>query len=290
MAAGDAGLSQKVQALRGAGAGVKGGMTDAPVLQSHLPFAPWADPRTRRLPGTLPMDPADWLRVDDAYAGQMALRDRLIATREGDVHALLPMAQDAAAELYDTVLPLLPALGFAAEGGRMRRPDGAEVALDAARPLITLGRLCQNDFCLMQPDGAGEHLLSGAILCFPAGWRLAEKIGRPMMRIHLPVEKYSDDVGRRVQRLLDAVRPGMPLWRANAHLSRAPLFNPLPEDHPKDMAQGGMPWIRSERQVLWRLPVTGAVVFSIHTYVVRLEDLTPDQAAALAEHPIHRAA
>lgn len=258
-------------------------------LHSRLPFAPWADPRTRRLPGTLPLDPADWLRVDEAYGGQMALRDRLIATREAEVHGLLPMARDAADELYATVLPLLSGLGFAIGADQARRPDGAVVPLDPARPLITLGRLCQEDFCLMQEDGQGEHLLSGAILCFPAGWRLDEKLGRPMLRIHAPVARYTDDVGRRVQRLMDAVRPGAPLWRANGHRSRAPLFNPLPEAQPKDLTdEGGMPFIRSERQCLVRLPQTGAVVFSIHTYLLRIEDLTPDQAAALAEHPIHR--
>ena len=258
-------------------------------LHRRLPFAPWADPRTRRLPGTLPLDPADWLRVDEAYGGQMALRDRLIDTREAEVHGLLPMARAAADELYATVLPLLPGLGFDIRAASALRPDGVTVPLDPARPLITLGRLCQEDFCLMQEDGQGEHLLSGAILCFPAGWRLAEKLGRPMLRIHQPVAKYTGDVARRVQRLMDAVRPGMPLWRANGHRSRAPLFNPLPEDQPKDLtAQDAMPFIRSERQCLLRLPVTGAVVFSIHTYLVRVEDLTAEQAAALAAHPIHR--
>lgn len=261
-----------------------------PVLQSRLPFAPWADPRTRRLPGTVPLDMADWLRVDDAYAGQMALRDALIAGREGEVHAVLPQAVAAVEELYGMVLPLLPGLGFAGDASIMVRPDGVAVALDADQPLRTLGRLLQNDFCLMQPDGSGEHALTAAILCFPAGWTLAEKLGRPLVRMHAPVAKYSDDVGRRVQRLMDAVRPENPLWRANAHHSRAPLFNPLPEDHPKDLAEGGMPFIRSERQCLIRLPVSQAVVFSIHTYLVRIEDLTGEQAAALAEHPIHRAA
>jgi dimethylamine monooxygenase subunit A len=258
-------------------------------LHASLPFAPWADPRTRRLPGILPLDPADWLRVDGAYAGQMALRDHLIATRAQDVHALLPMAHDAANELYAMVLPLLHGLGFRAEGQAMRRPDDVVVPLDPSAPLMTLGRLCQNDFCLMQEDGQGEHLLSAAILCFPAGWRLSEKIGRPMMRIHLPVEKYTDDVGRRVQRMLDAVRPGTPLWRANGHRSRAPLFNPLSEADPKDDATE-MPLIRSERQCLIRLPESRAVVFSIHTYLVRATDLTPDQAEALKAHPIHRSA
>ncbi len=260
------------------------------ILQQHLPFAPWADPRTRRLPGILPLDMADWLRVDEAYAAQMALRDHLLATRPADVVGVTPMAAAAVEELYDFVLTRLPD-DFDHDGAQVRRPDGQVVGLDRSNPLRTLGRLVQEDLCLMQEDGQGEHLLSAAVLCFPAGWRLAEKLGRPMLRIHAPVEKYTDDVGKRVQRLMDAVRPDAPLWRANAHHSRAPLFNPLPENAPKDMvAQDDMPFIRSERQCLIRLPVSRAVLFSIHTYVVRRCDLTAEQAEALIAFPIHRAA
>ena len=40
-------------------------------------------------------------------------------------------------------------------------------------------------------------------------------------------------------------------------------------------------FIRSEFQVLFRLPRSGAVVFSIHTYMLLRADLTPDQAAGL---------
>lgn len=260
-----------------------------PILQSRLPFAPWADPRTRRLPGTLPLDPRDWLVVDDAYAAQMAARDRLIAERPADVHAMLPMAQAAADELYAAVLSRLAPLGFTIAGDTVQRPDGVEIRLDCRTPLLTLGRLVQEDFCLLQEDGAGEHLLSAAILCFPAGWRLAEKIGRPMMRIHRPVAKYTEDLGRRVQRLMDAIRPGTPMWRANAHHSRAPLFNPRAEADPRELPSDGLPFIRSERQCFVRLPHSRAVVFSIHTWCVRSEDLAPDQAAALARHPIHGA-
>jgi dimethylamine monooxygenase subunit A len=259
-------------------------------LHARLPAAPWTQPHTRRMPGTQPLDMADWLRVDEAYGPQMALRDHLIATHEAEVHAVLPQARAAADELYAMVLPRLPALGFALGDGQAQRPDGISVPLDPLRPLLTLGRLLQNDFCLMQQDVAGDYVLTGAILCFPAGWRLDEKLGRPMLRIHLPVAKYTEDVARRVQRLMEAIRPEAPLWRMNAHHSRAPLFNPLSEAVPKDMAEAAMPWVRSERQCLLRLPVTGAVVFSIHTYVVRLEDLTADQAAALAAYPVHRSA
>ena len=256
------------------------------VLHPALPFAPWADPRTRRLPGVMPLDMDDWLRVDDAYAGQMALRDALIAERVREVHAVLPQAAAAAEELLALVRPRLPGLGFVAVPGGWRRPDGVVVA-DAAKPLLLLGRLLQNDFCIMQDDGAGEHALTAAILCFPAGWTLAEKLGRTLLRVHRPVVPYSEDVGRRVQRLMDAIRPETPMWRANANYSQAPLFNPQPEDQDRTLRRMAYPWIRSERQCLIRLPQTRAVVFSIHTYLVRRTDLTPDQASALDAFPLH---
>ena len=259
------------------------------ILQKTLPFGPWMDARTRRLPGTLPLRMEDWLIVDDAYGPQMALRDRLIAERPRDVIGQTDMAAAAVEELYDFTLARLPQ-GFVRRGNDVTRPDGQIVPLDPARKLETLGRLVQEDLCLMQDGPDGEHLLSAAVLCFPAGWVLAEKLGRPMMRIHLPVAKYTEDVGKRVQRLLDAVRPESPMWRANGHLSRAPLFNPLSETAPKDLtAQDDMPFIRSERQCPIRVPHTRAVVFSIHTYLVARESLTQEQADLLREFPIHRA-
>lgn len=258
------------------------------ILQQRLAFAPWTDPRTRRLPGTIPVTEADWLVVDDAYGAQMAERERLIADRPAAVHALSDAARPAGDELYAWILRLLPARGLAV-GTAIRRPDGVEIAPDPSEPLLTLGRLCAEDFCLMLPGPEGEHLLGGAILCFPAGWTLAEKFGRPMMGIHKPVAIYTEDVGRRVQRLLDGVRPGIGLLRGTAHHSNAPLHNPRTE------AQGRVPdseppFIRVERQCLFRLPDTGAVVFSIHTSVVRPESLTDEQAALLAEFPIRHAA
>lgn len=256
------------------------------VRQQRLGFAPWADPRTRRLPGTVPVAMADWLLVDDAYAGQMALRDGLITNRPEAVHALSEAARPAAEELLDTILALLP---WPVAGGAMTRPDGVAVPLDRAAPLLTLGRLVAEDLCLMQPGGAGEHVMTGAIVCFPAGWTLAEKFGRPMTAIHRPVAIYDDDIARRVQRLLDGVRVGQGMMRGTAHHSNAPLHNPRTEAQGR-APQGDLPWLRVERQCLFRLPRSEAVVFSIHTSIVSPDALTPEQAALLAEHPIRHAA
>jgi hypothetical protein len=259
----------------------------APFLHQTLPFAIWMDPRTNRLPGVLPLDGDDWLRVDEAFAGQMAERDRLIATLPERVHALLPQGEPAAAELYAAVLARLAARpGYAVGLGCVQRPDDISVPLDPEQPLLTLGRLVQEDLCLLEAGAEGEHLLTGAILCFPANWTLAQKIGRPLSAIHTPVPSYDDGITRRVQRMFDAIRPEQPLWRGNALLYDDPaLFQPrLEGEHRPPPVHRS--YLRSERQCLLRLPETRAVVFTIHTYVLRRADLSPEaEAALLAAHP-----
>ncbi len=258
-------------------------MQDHPILQDRLPHLPWIDPRTRRLPGILPVEGRDWLRMDEAYAPQMALRDRLIAAQAPVVHALSPKARPAADELYTTVLDWLRAApGFALTDSAATRPDGVTVPLDPDQPLLTLGRLVQEDLCLMERQGE-EYDLTGGILCFPASWSLRQKLGRPLTGIHDPVPVYDADVAKRVARLFDAIRPEQALWRMNyltyddfvLHQPRVEGDKrPQPTDHV---------FIRCERQCLLRLPVTQAVVFTIHTYVVDAATVSAEDLAALRE-------
>jgi hypothetical protein len=250
------------------------------VLHHTLPEAPWMAAHTARLPGVQPLDMADWLRVDEAFAGQMAERDRLLSTRPADVSAG-DLAGDAAQEVLELVLSRLGS-DYAHRGGTVRRPDGVTVALEADAPLITAARLVQEDLCVLQGNGAGEHVLTAAVLCFPASWTLSEKINRPMTAIHDPVDSYTPDIARRVQRLFDAIRPERPLWRQNALLYADPaLFQPRAEAAPRDDSARETPYLRSERQGLLRLPKTGAVLFSIHTYLVATSDLSAAQRAGL---------
>ena len=86
-----------------------GEMSDA-VLQKRLPEAPWMDAARWRLPGTVPIDPSLWLMQDDAFAGQMAERDRLIRDWRDAVVTCLDAASDAAQECLDLVLDTLRGL------------------------------------------------------------------------------------------------------------------------------------------------------------------------------------
>lgn len=257
-----------------------------PILQSRLRDMPWMSPVTARLPGIQPLAPEGWINRDDAFAGQMAERDRLIGTIPEAVHALLPDAVEAAVELLENVLGILSrSEGYAVEDDQVTRPDGVNVTVDKDAPLLTLGRLVQEDFVIHLPQD-GEHAIRGAILCFPASWTLAEKIGRPLTQIHVPVPEYDQGVAARVQRLFDAIRPEQPLWRANALLYEDPsLHQPRREGEvrPRPLSRN---YLRSERQSLFRLERSRAVIFSIHTTLVHVDAVPPEALEAFkALHP-----
>ena len=250
------------------------------ILNHTLPAEPWTDPRLARLPGILPTEGDIWFTQTETYAAQMAERDRLINSA-APVHALLPEAEPAAAELYDqTLAKLQTTQGFTFGANHVTRPDGQQIALERSTPLLTLGRLVQEDLCILTQTQSDEHILTGAVLCFPASWTLAEKIGRPMSDIHVPVPQYDANITKRVQRLLDAIRPGQPLWRMNHNLYANPdLFHPRSEAAPR--VDATPQYLRAERQCLARLPKTGAIVFSIHTYVLPLDRLAPQARQSL---------
>lgn len=255
------------------------------ILQKTIPYNPLEE---RKLPGIQPLTPDGWLVADDAFAGQMAEREALLKERKADVLQLDASAMAAAQELLQMVLDT----GGRSAGGAVVRTDGVRVPVDWEDPLGTLGRIAQQDFCILQkPEGTDEHVLTGAVLCFPASWMLSEKFMRPLTGIHEPVGSYDSGIAARVQRLFDGVQAERPLWRFNALWYQDPaLFQPRSKDAPRDKPdnkQAG--YLRSERQMILRLPQTRAVVFAIHTYVLAREDVlrqwggAQDQANAPSE-------
>ena len=232
-----------------------------PILQNALPDAQAGDPR---LPGTQPCDPDGWLCVDDAYAAQLALRTQLIGAQPDAVLYEPENTRDAGREVLDEALKILPNLGFEVSQDTVVCPDRRCVQINRDAPLHTLGHLVQEDICILQKQGE-EHVLIGAVLCFPANWRLAEKINRPLTTIHDPVDEYDANIARRVQRLFDGVRTGKPMWRFNKlYYSDADLHQPY-----KKTDGNVTPYIRTERQCILRMPRTDTVIFTIHTFVVR---------------------
>jgi hypothetical protein len=82
--------------------------------------------------------------------------------------------------------------------------------------------------------------------------------------------------------MFSAIRVEQPLWRANFLLyTDADLHQPRREGDIRGKSDPR--YVRVERQSFRRLPVTGAVVFGIHTYVADINTLTPIERSELFE-------
>jgi len=244
------------------------------IFQKNIPY----DTTYSKLPGTRPISPDEWIICDDAFSQQMTLRDELIETKRDKVLAISDQANEAAVELSKMALEFsIKSLGYQKSNNEVIRPDEVSIKIDLSDPMKFLGRLVQNDFCILQKVGE-EHVLTAASLCFPASWSLEEKFLKPLIDIHTPVKEYDEEIAKRVQRLFDGLQVNRPVWRFNALYYEDPyLFQPRSVNQPrKKPAPNQVNFFRSERQTLIKFPETMAIVFGIHTFVIKTQNLKKD--------------
>ncbi len=247
------------------------------ILHTDLPYKPWMSPATNRLPGIQPVGSPQWIERDDMFNLQIGYRDWLVTHHKDRVinygHANIAVMD----ELYQTILTGLDDT-YQIKQNSIIRPDGFDVPTNT-HPMDCLARLIQEDLLILEKHQDG-YILSGGILCFPASWTLSEKVGKPLDRIHQPVRSYDSSMAKRVDRLFTGIRVGHPLWRANYLLyETADLHQPRREAEQKPTLNPG--FVRVEKQTLFRLPETQAVIFGIHSYVARLDSLTGDEKRQL---------
>lgn len=253
-------------------------MSLAPTSLAHTPYDGSATPFTI---GLKPLGLAGWLEIDALHAPYLAEKRRLFAERPADVFAEEAGTREAQREALDLVAgwlethaPHLPRLG--------------EQAGDP--PLKTASLMVQEDLVLMRRGDDGWRL-AAASLCFPSSWSLAEKFGRSLRDIHIPVPGFgpgtrNDTV---IGRIFDNLAVDRPVERSNWSLQDDPaLYHPL-SDRERDTRAAARParfdagdpvaaaFIRVERQTLRRLPGSGDVLFTIRIHL--------DPMAALREHP-----
>jgi dimethylamine monooxygenase subunit A len=206
---------------------------------------------------------ADWLDVGSDRDDLLSLKATLLAERYDDVFALLDdRANEEGAE----------AARLVRDNMRTYYPDVVLAAPDHLSPLDAAGRLVVEDLCLMG-ERHGQLVLTGASLCFPNRWRLADKLGHTMADIHVPVAQYAEHVGSATDSFLERLSVDRPVWRANWGVVDDPtLFQPTGHGLTggATSANPAELFLRVERQALIRLPETRAILFSIRTLVTPL--------------------
>lgn len=227
----------------------------APIPDEWVPLAAHA---LKLRVGARNLDPAQWVSArDDDWAPTIAMKRALIAERPQEVIACLPGVDEACDEVAAGVMQSL--------GEPLSSSTGIDALVDAA--------LCvADDLCILQEDERGVPVLTAAVLCSPNRWQLREKIGGTMAQIHAPVARYDTDLDSPVNSVMRRLTPDRPIWRINWGLSNHPaLFQPVAPPHTPGMDPADL-WFRVEWQTLRRLPLTGAVLFTIRTHVQKLSD------------------
>ncbi|MCB5162831.1 heme-dependent oxidative N-demethylase family protein [Marinomonas algarum] len=150
-------------------------------------------------------------------------------------------------------------------------------------PLDYIGRQVQGDFALLDQRDNDLFMDAGMITC-PADWSLAFDAGMSFSEWHGPVPlAHNAGIFERALKYLTAIPVGSPARRLNWTLTINARMDTSPETYPswghertsvtaENVAQ--KVYLRVELQVMDRMPRSNALLFSIRTYLISLEDIS----------------
>ena len=264
------------------------------VLPEEPLYLPFETGPYRMSMGLVARPPDELISLDHHYKHEIAERRTLLERWGREMIAAEPGAESACAEMLARLADVLPRrypAWFERDGSTLHNRLTDERSDLNGDPLSIAARLVQEDLCILQLRD-GVSFLTAGILCFSPGWRLLEKLGRPLADVHGPVPLYADRLARPVDRFMRHVAPGKLAERLNWGLYDSPsLFRPgkhfRTDPNPAISAEnaGDTISLRVERQTLSLLERSGAVLFTIRTHVYPLHRVAaaPGAASRLAE-------
>lgn len=213
---------------------------------------PWRGGTAKHRLGLHPVHAASWLSpADDA---SRAHKESILATRYEDAVAVVPRGVAAERALTSVKPPSAD-----------RFPDAiANVAMDV-----------RDDLCLLDvPDS--QRLVAGCV-CSPSYWRLRDKIGKSLWRVHRPVQGMNRKIGASIRHFVERAPTGQPFERHNWFLHGEDALFRLAQE--SEIAEDASTWfVRSERQTLCRL-TDRYLLFSIDVRCEPLADIVAYPAA-----------
>ncbi|TFK74455.1 hypothetical protein BDN72DRAFT_789277 [Pluteus cervinus] len=178
---------------------------------------------------------------------------------------------------------------------------------NALRAMEISSLLVQDDLALMIEGSDGRYYFQAGGICVPGFWRIQDKIGLPLDEIHFSgnVPQYKEKLHTSLERFFRRLPVDKPVIRNNYFVQTIRLSrdNEAPDEvkqidpeelawstttnGPEDAFEHGhgtysaVPAkptpdalrLRTERQTLRRLPRSGAIVFTIRTYLTPVEAL-----------------
>jgi len=233
---------------------------------------------------------SELVEIDRTYLTRIALRKQIIKDHHEIVLQADPSIKPAVDELYtwlmSNYLPARFSTMFTLKSTSiLNKVTSESIPLtppsDPLRALEVLGGNIDDDFLLLLPSDDGDgYTLKGFITCFPSGFNTKEKFGLKLRDIHGPVPGYKEKLEKSMDRFFDRLEVGKVVLRTNwAITTHDRLFaasgNHLyeGEEVKEEDVDINNTYLRSERQMLHRLPKTKALVFSFKTYLYPLKEI-----------------
>ncbi|KAL1957363.1 hypothetical protein VTO42DRAFT_6043 [Malbranchea cinnamomea] len=270
--------------------------------QDEIPYRPWSDGPYHITMGLKKVNVEDWIELDKTYLDKYRLKQDLFRERRDDVLQILPGCDDAAFEALDLLVDVLPrrypTMFRRLEPSKIENLVTGDVwdvrrespIWEKYHPLEVMSLLATEDFFILQTDGeTATTTLRAGCVCFPAGWKIRERIGHSLWQLHAgKVPQYESKLAKSMDKFFTNLRVESSIQRFNFAIDDSPdLFHPhshhnlTPEQLGREISLSDL-HLRVERQVLQRLPRTRAFMFSIRTYITPITKVTEDRAVARA--------
>ncbi len=268
---------------------------------------PFKDAPYKLTMGIQRLEAQDWLLIENTYAGRIAEKTRIVTNRHdgyppdkdlaGSTVLVTEECTAAVREFYDTVIGYMctkyPQY-FVKKGAVVHnRITNDTVPLSAATEpprslLLALARTIEEDFIILTKDprraneaDGTEYFFKGGIFAFAAGFDPRDRFDTPLLFIHHPIPGYESKLKLSMNRFFDRLAPGQFVTRSNFLVQTHNKFYVDDQNKGHNVPKGTQlqplrreeldfdrqVHYRSERQVLTKLPQTGAVVFTIRTYL-----------------------
>lgn len=268
----------------------------------------WAAPQFQL--GLRPFTLDRWISMETDYAVNMRDKRELLAAYTDRYYRALPSSLPAQRELRGRIVAHLlndHAQRFIRTGNLISPVDSGcvfDLEDNGVEPLLQLSQFIEEDFMLIE-EVEGHALITAASNVYSSSGRLVASVGQAIDWAHIPVPGLTRMLGRRIDRIVGSVHATTPAERFNWQLTpMASIFFPRDNPHAANAVAmhaileplcaaprraGELLWIRVERQTLSRLPDSGAVAFSLHTYSDPLSSIEADEESLRAMLALLRA-
>lgn len=267
---------------------------------AHFPY-PFKHSTYRYSNNSIPMKQPFCIEVTPSYKKEMLLKRKLLSDHPERCYQSLPHSITGQWEIVEFVIDHLVSQypqHFSVEkennswiffnkilDEKVEFIFGDENSL-SCEPLFFISHHVQEDLIYMRQRDDDLYLDAGQ-LCFPANWSLAFNIGMKFKNIHHPIPGFKEEgLDQRILQFLMRLEAGTPWERLNWSLMAGDRLDTSLETfdqwgklrkHVTRENAGELVHIRVEVQKLFRLPRTNSILFSIHTHLLSLEQLSTNR-------------